>query len=110
MQSHIHTLIQTFRKVFFILALVCSFSFLGWFSPSTLPSYASHNSATTQTQESQAVEDREEAYEEAKEIVNDVQMGVEKEYEKEAKAYRQENPGGGIIEEAKELVTKATGK
>jgi hypothetical protein len=105
MRSMISTLTQVLRKTLFVLALVCSFSFLGWFGASTQPSYAANRPAVNQTQNSQSVEAREEAYEEAKEIADDPKRGVEKEAEKEIKQFRKENPDeGGLVEQAKDLV------
>lgn len=110
MRSIVYSLAQAFRRVLVLLMLVCSLSLLAGFSPLAQSSYADHRATVRQPQDPQVIEQREEAYEEAKEIADDVKMGVEKEYEKEVKVYRKEHAGeGGIIEEAKELVTKTTG-
>lgn len=105
MQTIGSTLIQLLRKALFVLALACSLS-VGWVGLAQ-PSYAVAQS--TAVQPASELEAREAAYEEAKEIADDPKMGIEKEYEKEIEAYREENGEGGIIEEAKELVTKVTG-
>lgn len=103
MRSIGSTLTQMLRQVFLVLALVCSLS-VGWLSIAPQPSYA----ATT-VEPTQDLEAREESYEELKEIADDPKMGTEKEYEKEIEAYREETGEGGILEEAKKLVTKGTG-
>ncbi|HEY9606135.1 MAG TPA: hypothetical protein V6C85_31300 [Allocoleopsis sp.] len=55
-------------------------------------------------------EQREEAYEEAAEAVNNPKKGIEKIYEEDLKAYKQDNSGGnGLVEGAKNLVDKVTG-
>ncbi len=55
-------------------------------------------------------EDRQEAYEEAAEAINDPK-GLDKIYDEDLKAFRKENPGeNGLLEGAKELVDKVTGK
>jgi cobalamin biosynthesis protein CbiD len=57
-------------------------------------------------------EDRQEAYDEAAEAVSeDPKQGLEKIYEADLNAYEKENPDeNGLIEGAKELVEKVTGK
>jgi hypothetical protein len=57
-------------------------------------------------------EDRQEAYEEATEAVSkDPKQGLEEIYEEDLQTYRQENPDqGGVVESAKNLVDKVTGK
>jgi hypothetical protein len=55
-------------------------------------------------------EDRQEAYEEATEALNDPK-GLDKIYEEDLKEFRKENPGeNGLVEGAKDLVDKVTGK
>jgi hypothetical protein len=55
-----------------------------------------------------ATEPREQAYEEALEVIDDPN-GVQKTYEENLKQYRQENPDqGGLVEEAKDLIDKIT--
>ena len=57
-------------------------------------------------------EDRQEAYDEAIEAVSeDPKEGLEKIYEEDFKAYKKENPGGNpLVEGAKDIVEKVTGK
>jgi hypothetical protein len=57
-------------------------------------------------------EDRQEAYDEAIEAVSeDPKEGLEKIYEEDFKAYKKENPDeNGLLEGAKDLVDKVTGK
>jgi hypothetical protein len=57
-------------------------------------------------------EDRQEAYDEAiEEISEDPKEGLEKIYEEDFKAYKKENPDeNGLLEGAKDLVDKVTGK
>jgi hypothetical protein len=57
-------------------------------------------------------EDRLETYEEETEAINKPQgQGIEKIYEEDLKAYKKENPGeNGLVEGAKDLVEKVTGK
>ena len=55
-------------------------------------------------------EQRQEAYEEATDAVSDPKKGIEKIYEEDLKAYKQDNSGGnGLVEGAKNLVDKVTG-
>lgn len=55
-------------------------------------------------------EQRQEAYEEATEAVSDPKQGIEKIYEEDLKAYKQDNSGeNGLLEGAKNLVDKVTG-
>jgi len=76
------------------------------------PSNESVDRAYTLSQEAGLREEqREEAYEEATEAVSDPKEGIEKIYEEDLKAYKQENSGGnGLVEGAKNLVDKVTGK
>jgi hypothetical protein len=56
-------------------------------------------------------EDRQEAYEEATEAVANPKVGLEKIYKEDLKEYREENPSENVlVEGAKELVEKVTGK
>lgn len=107
MQQILSALVQALRKGLLILVLFGGFSLPIWFSLPHAFSYA----APTVTQNSQAIESREEAYEEAKEIAEDPKRGIEKEYEKNVEEYLDENPqSGGLVQEAKSLVQKATGQ
>jgi hypothetical protein len=55
-------------------------------------------------------EDRQAAYEKATEVINEPQ-GLEKVYEEDLKSFKKENPDeNGLIEGAKDLVNKVTGK
>lgn len=55
-------------------------------------------------------EARQEAYEEATEALNDPK-GLDKIYEEDLKAFKKENPGeNALVEGAKDLVDKVTGK
>jgi hypothetical protein len=55
-------------------------------------------------------EDRQEAYDEAAQAVTDPK-GLDKIYEEDLKAFKKENPGeNSLIEGAKDLVEKVTGK
>lgn len=55
-------------------------------------------------------EARQEAYDEATEAINDPQ-GIEKIYDEDVKAFKQEtSDGSGLLEGAKDLVDKVTGK
>jgi hypothetical protein len=72
------------------------------------PSQAANQLTTSDSAE---IQQREQAYEQAKDIAEDPKMGIEKEYEKEVEAYREEHAGeGGIVEKTKELVTEVTSK
>jgi hypothetical protein len=108
MRSMASSFNRFFGKVFFVLALVCSFS-VGWLGLPQQSSYAAEKPTMSQMQSESSLESREQAYEKAKEIADDPKMGIQKEYEEEVEVYREENVEGGIIEEAKELVTKVTG-
>lgn len=92
------------RTVVLGLALACLINLTGWMVISTIqPSYATPAAASSQVE-------REQAYEQAKAVVEDPKLGVEKEYEKEMEAYQQENEGeGGLLDKAKELAAEAAG-
>jgi hypothetical protein len=54
-----------------------------------------------------AVEQRQEAYDEALEVIDNPRRGTQEKYEENLSEYRQEHPDqGGLVEEAKELVKK----
>ena len=57
-------------------------------------------------------EARQEAYEETAEAISDdPKAGIEEIYEEDLKVYRSENPDqGGVLEGAKDLIDKVTGK
>lgn len=107
----LRTVCGVFCRVFLSAVVACLIS-LSLIAVSQ-PSYAASQSAANQpaAQNSAEIQQREQAYEEAKGIAEDPKMGIEKEYEKEAEVYREEHAGeGGIVEKAKELVTEVTGK
>lgn len=59
--------------------------------------------------DSQTYENREDAYESAREAVNDPN-GLEKEYEKDLKIYKKDNPDQmNLVDSAKEAIEKVTG-
>ncbi|MBE9179086.1 hypothetical protein IQ268_10985 [Oculatella sp. LEGE 06141] len=92
-------------KGIYVGALVALLNIGGWLAIATPASYA----ASTTVQDQESVESREQAYEEAKSIVNDPK-GIEREYEKNKDAYLKEHPEeGGVIEEAKQAVERITG-
>jgi hypothetical protein len=53
---------------------------------------------------------REEAYEKEINALKDPQKAIEKEYEENLESYEETQPNKGLIQEAKELVEKATGQ
>lgn len=111
MQHIISPLMQVLRKGILLVTLVCLFNVVGWFSIFIEPSYAvsSPQEALSEIEKDLATQNPEDIYEEATEISKDPKMGVEKQYEKELKEYRQENSqGGGLLKGAKELVNKVT--
>ncbi|MFM7425136.1 MAG: hypothetical protein ACKO7W_09130 [Elainella sp.] len=86
------------------LALACLISLTSWMVLATPPSSAAPRATDTQ------IEEREQAYEQAKAIAEDPKRGVEKEYEKEEAAYEQEHGGeGGLVDKAKALAAEAAG-
>lgn len=54
-------------------------------------------------------ESRQEAYEEAAQAINDPK-GLDKIYEEDLKAYKEEQPDQGVVESAKEFIQDITGK
>lgn len=87
------------------LALACLINLTSWtVNLTTLPSSAAPRATDTQ------IEEREQAYEQAKAIVEDPKRGVEKEYEREEAAYEQEQGSeGGLVDKAKQLAAEAAG-
>lgn len=72
----------------------------------TQPAYASPSPSTTPG-DTASVEQREKAYDEALEVIDDPRRGTQEKYQENLSEYRQEHPDqGGIVEEAKELVKK----
>ncbi|MBF1999501.1 MAG: hypothetical protein IGS38_02130 [Synechococcales cyanobacterium M58_A2018_015] len=107
MTSRIVTSLHTIHKSVWAVLLVGVISLAGWLG--IMPtSYALEASDLEPAPES--VEAREAAYDEAKDIASDPKMGVEKEYERNIEAYREEHADEmGIVGEVKELVNKVTG-
>lgn len=112
MRRLLSTLKDVFGKGMYVLALVVLLNVAGWMmAPASYAVPSSSDSSLTQTNNQESAESREEAYEEAQEVVNDPKRGVEKEYEKNRDEYFQEHPGeGGVVQGAKNLVDKVTGQ
>lgn len=113
MKRVISALGRAFRRYSLIASLVSLISFTGLWTIAVQPAHAASNRQSAQeviSPDSQPYATREEAYEKAVEAVKDPE-GLEKEYEKDLKIYKQENPGeGGLIEGAKEAIDKLTEK
>ncbi|MBD2109009.1 hypothetical protein [Nodosilinea sp. FACHB-13] len=93
------------------IALVCLVGLMSWLTLATQPAFAANNKATATPPVDQTMteEPRDQAYEEAVEVIDDPN-GVQKAYEKNLKQYKQENPDQkSLVEGAKDLVEKATG-
>jgi hypothetical protein len=105
----------TFAKIFFnrplqTLALAGLIGVMAGFMVVHQPAYAADARPTSTSTVDKVLteEPRDQAYEEAVEIIDDPN-GVQKTYEENLKQYRQENPDqGGLMEEAKDLVKKIT--
>jgi len=108
-------------KRFLIFGFMCLLSVSGLFIFANQPALANQplqsqakiGRASTMSEATGVREEqRQEAYEEATEAVSsDPKQGLEKIYEEDLQEYREENPNeGGLIEGAKELVDKVTGK
>ena len=121
MQQIFSAMSQAFGKRILIFALMSLLSLSGLFTFSGLPALADQ-SLSRPSQEaidraytySEATgfkeEDRQAAYEKATEVINEPQ-GLEKVYEEDLKSFKKENPDeNGLIEGAKDLVNKVTGK
>ncbi|GAB4368832.1 MAG: hypothetical protein Kow00121_08230 [Elainellaceae cyanobacterium] len=111
MQHAISSFMQTLRKGIFIICT--GLLLIGGLCLFTQPSYAvsTPDEALQEIRRDQAASSREEAYETRSQITEDPKMGVEKEYEEEVEEYFEEHPEeGGIVEGAKQLINKATGK
>ena len=108
------TLKQTFYKTVILMGLV-SLIYTTGFSIVERPSYADTLKQPVKEQpfildEPQTATNREAAYEEAVDAVKKPD-GLEKEYEKDLKTFKQENPSENpVVEGAKELIDKVTGK
>jgi hypothetical protein len=102
---------ESVSRRFRAIALACLVGLISWFTLVTQPAFAANNKGTATPPVDQAMteEPRDQAYEEAVEVIDDPN-GVQKAYEKNLKQYRQENPDQkSLVEDAKELVDKVTG-
>jgi len=112
MQRFVLLSVRSLYKFFIVAILVGVVSFSGGFGSSIQPSYADVSTpkqALKEIQKDQAVESPAKAYEEMTKIVEDPKVGIEKEYEKKEQEYFKDHPdAGGLVEQAKELVTKVT--
>lgn len=112
---------SAFGKRILIFGLMSLLSLSGLFIFSNQPAFADKplnkqseeviDRAYTLSEEAGILEEsRLEAYEEATEALNDPK-GLDKIYEEDLKAYKKENPGeNSLVEGAKSLVDKVTGK
>jgi len=91
------------------IALAGLVGFMGWLMIASQPAYAAKSAeASTPVDQVMTQEPRDQAYEEALEVIDDPN-GVQKTYKENLKQYRQANPNQeGIIDEAKDLVDKIT--
>jgi hypothetical protein len=112
MQRFFGLSIQSVYKFFMVTALVSLMSFSIGFSSGVQPVYADVSSpkeALREIQKDQATENPAKAYSEMIKVVEDPKVGIEKEYEKKEQEYFKDHPdAGGLVEQAKELVTKVT--
>lgn len=93
------------------IALACLVGLMSWLTLATQPAFAASNQGTAASSVDQTMtaEPRDQAYEEAVDVIDNLN-GVQKTYEENLKQYRQENPDQkGLVEDAKDLVTKVTG-
>lgn len=107
------TLMQTLRKGLVFIICVGLLSITGWFSLPHQSSYAlsTPEEALQEIRRDQSMQDRQEAYRDAIQITEDPKMGVEEAYEEEVDEYFEEHPEeGGILQGAKNVVEKVTGK
>lgn len=113
MKQVLSVLAQVCRKGILVLGLVSLISLSSLFVFIAQPVYAAANAQAEkviQVEEySSPVETREEAYEQAAEIAKDPEKNLEKVYKKELKAFKQEQPDKGLVEEAQDLLDKVTG-
>lgn len=115
MQRMFSALMAAFRHILFV-GLISVISLTGLWSIAPQPAYAATTASQKPSQEAVISPDgesyatREEAYEKAIQAANDPK-GLEKEYEKDLKIYKEENPDkANIVEEAKDVIEKVTGK
>ena len=112
MQRFLLSSIQSIYKLFMVMVLVGLMSFSGGFSSGVQPVYADVSTpkqALKEIQKDQTAESPAKAYNEMIKIVEDPKVGIEKEYEKKEQEYFKDHPDtGGLVEQAKELVTKVT--
>jgi hypothetical protein len=115
MQRIISVIGQAFRQSILLLALISLFSLssLFMFSPSSslAAAFTDKSPALEKRMDagmnSQAVENRAEAYEKAVEAVDEPQ-GIEKVYEENLESYEDKNPALGPLKEVKELIKDVT--
>lgn len=102
---------ELFSRRLRAIALACLVGLMSWLTLATQPAFAANSKGTATPPVDQAMteEPRDQAYEEAVEVIDDPN-GVQKAYEKNLKQYRQENPDQkSLVEDAKDLVDKVTG-
>ncbi|MBW4461447.1 MAG: hypothetical protein KME47_14600 [Nodosilinea sp. WJT8-NPBG4] len=102
---------EVLSRRFRAIALACLVGLMSWFTLVTQPAFAADNkgTATLPVDQKLTEEPRDQAYEEAVEVI-DNPNGVQKTYEENLKQYRQENPDQkSLVEGAKDLVDKVTG-
>lgn len=105
---------STFKRIVVSTIFVLGFAGLVGVTIAPQPSYATAAPQSTSQEvispDSQNYATREEAYEKAIEAAKDP-SGLEKEYEKDLKMYKEAHPDqGGLVEQAKEVVEKVVGK
>ncbi|MBE9166560.1 hypothetical protein IQ238_03080 [Pleurocapsales cyanobacterium LEGE 06147] len=105
-------LISMFYKSILVTVLV---SLIGWLSfsfviePASAASSNKNRIEPSLNLENQSIENREKAYEEEVNI-GDKPEDLEKQYEKNLQEYHKQNPDeGGLVDQAKGLLEKATG-
>jgi len=114
MQSTYKILRNIFQRSLVVLSLVCLFGFGNPWLPQ--PSYAatSANPSSLTSQEkadesyTEAAGSREAGYEAAKQDAANLKT-EEKAYERNLKAYKEEQPNPGLVEGAKDVIEKITG-
>ncbi len=95
-----------------VIGLIGLLSWTGLFASAALPSFAATAQKSAQeviSPDSETYPTREEAYDKAIQAANDPK-GLDKEYEKDIKIFKDENPDDvSLVEKAKDVVEKATG-